>query len=112
MNNDLKNFIKDRITELRMLRHISESKMSRELGHDSSYLQKITTGKAAPSIDALQEILDYFEMTPQEFFDNSEYGKVIRAACEKMNRMDSKDLLPILSIIDSIDDKEQKLNNK
>ena len=43
-------FIRERITELRIQKNISEYKMSLDLGHSKSYIQSISSGKALPSM--------------------------------------------------------------
>lgn len=63
-------FVQDRITELRLARDISEYKLSQEIGHSKGYIQSISSGKTLPSVTALYQICDYFEITPREFFDD------------------------------------------
>ena len=46
MNED---FIRKRITQLRIQKNVSEYKMSFDLGHSKSYIQSISSGKALPS---------------------------------------------------------------
>ena len=48
-------FIRNRITELRMQKDVSEYKMSRALGHSKGYIQGISSGRSLPS---LPEFLD------------------------------------------------------
>ncbi len=62
-------FIRERITELRIPKNISEYKMSLDLGHSKSYIQSISSGKALPSMSEFLYICDYLEITPKEFFD-------------------------------------------
>lgn len=63
-------FVQERITELRIARNISEYKLSKDLGYSKGYIQSISSGKTFPSITALYEICDYFQITPREFFDD------------------------------------------
>ncbi len=67
MNNE---FIRDRITQLRIKKNISEYKMSLDLGHSKSYIQSISSGKALPSMSEFLYICDYLGVTPKEFFDD------------------------------------------
>ena len=62
-------FIRDRITQLRIRKEISEYKMSLDLGHSKSYIQSIANGRALPSMSEFLYICDYLGVTPQEFFD-------------------------------------------
>ena len=43
-------FIRDRITKLRIQKDVSEYKMSLDMGHSTSYIRSITSGKALPSM--------------------------------------------------------------
>lgn len=67
-------FIRDRITQLRIRRNISEHKMSCDLGKGHSYIQRISSGHALPSLPMLLEICDYFCVTPEEFFHEDANG--------------------------------------
>ena len=64
-------FIRDRITELRLNKNISEYKMSMDLGHSKSYIQSISSGRALPSMSEFLYICDYLGVTPQEFFNEA-----------------------------------------
>ncbi len=63
------NYIRHRITELRLMRNLSEYKLSSELGHSKGYVQRISSGNSLPSLESLLEICDYFDITPAEFFN-------------------------------------------
>ena len=60
-------FIRIRITELRIAKNISEHKMSLDLDKSGSYIRGITSGAALPSLRELFNIISYFDMTPAEF---------------------------------------------
>ena len=62
-------FVRDRITQLRIQKGISEYKMSYDLGHSRGYINNISTGKALPSMSEFFAICEYFDITPIEFFD-------------------------------------------
>ena len=64
-------FIRQRITELRLQKNVSEHKMSLELGKSGAYIRSITSGASLPSMKELFNICSYFEVTPEEFFRNS-----------------------------------------
>lgn len=66
MNSD---FVRKRITELRIKKGISEYKMSLDLGHSKSYIQSISSGRALPSIPELFYICEYFSISVHDFFD-------------------------------------------
>lgn len=45
-------FIRNRITELRLKKGVSEYQMSMELGQNRSYIQAISSGRSMPSINS------------------------------------------------------------
>ncbi len=62
-------FIRDRISGLRQEKQISERKMSLDLGHSTSYIRSITSGRALPSMGEFLYICEYLGVTPMEFFN-------------------------------------------
>ncbi len=86
-------FIRTRITELRMAKDVSEHRMSLDLGKSGSYIRGVTSGAALPSLKELFNIISYFDMTPGEFFaplerDDSAYHKL----CERLRSLSEEDL--------------------
>lgn len=68
---DCAEFIRNRITQLRIAKDVSEYQMSLDLGHSKSYIQGITSGRALPSMNEFISICDYFKITPKDFFDSN-----------------------------------------
>lgn len=64
-------FIRDRITQLRMQKSVSEYKMSYDLGHSRSYIYNISSGKSLPPMAEFLEICNYLGVTPSDFFNDS-----------------------------------------
>lgn len=64
-------YLRSRITELRLQRNVSEHKMSLELGKFGSYIRAITSGTSLPSVTELFNIMIYFDLTPAQFFAGS-----------------------------------------
>lgn len=71
------NFIRTRISELRIKKGISEYKMSLDLGHSKSYIQSISSGKALPSLSEFLYICKYLEVTPKDFFDTKQSEPIL-----------------------------------
>ena len=65
------NFIRERLTQLRLKKNVSEYKMSLDLGHSKSYIQSIISGRSMPSMSEFLYICDYLDVTPMELFDES-----------------------------------------
>ena len=92
-------YVRQRITELRLKRDVSEYEMSLALGMNRNYIQGITSGKALPSMAQFLNICEYFEITPMQFFDGETlYPQLIRKVIEEMQGMDAEDLLLLLTV--------------
>ena len=63
-------FVRERITQLRLQKGVSEYKMSYDLGHSRGYINNISSGKTLPSMTEFFAICDYFEITPIDFFNS------------------------------------------
>lgn len=61
-------FIRDRLSKLREEKQVSERKMSLDLGHSTSYIRGITSGRSLPSMSEFLYICEYLGITPSEFF--------------------------------------------
>lgn len=70
---EYKEFIGDRIYQLRAERNLSARELSLSLGMSSGYINKIENGKAMPSLNSLFYICMYFNITPEEFFRGIDY---------------------------------------
>lgn len=96
-------FVKDRITQLRLRKGVSEYQMSYDLGHSRGYVYNISSGKALPPLKEFFAICDYFGLTPQQFFDDSSPNpELIRKAVNGMKQMSESDQLMILGIINRL----------
>ena len=106
-NTQYDEFIRSRITELRIAKNISEHKMSLDLDKSGSYIRGITSGAALPSLRELFNIISYFDMTPAEFFAPlDDAKKPYRELCEKLITMNEEDLEKVSTFIGWIEKKE------
>ena len=91
-------FIRDRITQLRIQKGVSEYKMSYDLGHSRSYIYNISSGKSLPPMAEFLEICDYFEITPSQFFnDAADNPALLQSAIEELKKLDDDDLMLAIS---------------
>ena len=96
-------FIKQRITDLRIKKGVSEYQMSLDLGHSRSYIHNIVSGRSKPSIDEFLYICEYLNVSPRDFFDESQAEPIlIQKALDGMRKLTDKDLLSLLSLIDRL----------
>ena len=97
MNDD---FVRERITQLRLRKGVSEYQMSYDLGHSRGYIYNISSGKVLPPLREFFAICEYFELSPQQFFDEkAQCPELIQKAVEGMKQMNETDLIMLLGII-------------
>ena len=93
-------FVRERITQLRLKKGVSEYQMSYDLGHSRGYVYNISSGKALPPLKEFFAICEYFEITPQQFFDTATpHPELIQKAIEGMGKLSEDDLLMLLGFI-------------
>ncbi len=94
------NDIRNRLTQLRMKKGISEYQMSLDLGHSKSYIQSISSGRALPSMSEFLVICDYLGISPNEFFDDHTANPaLIQEIADAVSDFSDEDLRLLLSII-------------
>ena len=76
------NFIRNRITQLRLQKGV------------------ISSGKSLPPLPEFLEICDYFGITPSQFFDTSiENPALLQTAIEELKKLNDDDLMLIIGNI-------------
>lgn len=86
-------FVRERITQLRMQKGVSEYQMSYDLGHSRGYINNISSGKSLPSLTELFAICDYLGITPLEFFDDGvENPGLKNSVLKEIEQLDPADL--------------------
>lgn len=96
-------FLRDRITQLRTQKDVSEHRLSLELGKSGSYIRSITSGATLPSVRELFHIMEYFEVSPAEFFSGAGGGDPRRSALEdRLRELTDEDLEKVALFLDWI----------
>lgn len=96
----MEEFVRERITALRIVKGVSEYQMGYDLGRSRGFINNISSGKAMPSMKEFFSICDYFGMTPAEFFDvEHDDPALIGKAVEEVRSLCDDDVLLILSLI-------------
>ena len=99
-------FIRNRISALRIQKGISEYKMSLDLGHSKSYLQSISSGRALPSLSEFLYICEYFQITPKDFFDESQQDPVMITELKKIAAtLNTEDLQALICVANRLSKK-------
>lgn len=96
-------YVRERITQLRLKKGVSEYQMSYDLGHSRGYVYNISSGKALPPLKEFFAICDYFDITPKQFFDeNSENPMLAQEASERMEKLKEEDLRLLIELIERL----------
>lgn len=96
-------FVRTRITELRITRGTSEYRMSLDLDKCGSYIRSITSGRALPSLGELFNICTYFGITPADFFATLEIADTtFSKLCKRLQSWSDEDLEKINAFADLI----------
>ncbi len=96
-------FVRNRITQLRIKKGISEYQMSYDLGHSRGYINNISSGKSLPSLTEFFSICDYFEITPVEFFDQQQQNpELVNKALSKFKLLNDSDMILVLSLLNRL----------
>ena len=93
-------YVKERITQLRLKKGISEYQMSYDLGHSRSYVYNISSGKSLPPMAEFLEICNYFEITPSQFFEDSiENPALLQSAIDELRKLSDDDMMLVIGFI-------------
>ncbi len=93
-------FVRDRITQLRLKKNVSEYQMSYDLGHSRGYVYNISSGKALPPLKEFFAICEYFGITPKEFFDDGAANpELTKKAIESIAKLDDEDMFIVLELV-------------
>lgn len=100
---DYEQYLRDKITSLRLEKNISEYQLSYELGKSKTYIQAISSGKTLPSFDAFFDLCEYFDLTPEEFFaqtgnETAQKRRILR----KLNALRTEDLNLVEQLLDRL----------
>ena len=90
-------FIRNRITELRVKKGVSEYQLSYDLGHSKNYIHNIVTGYSQPSVKELLYLIDTLGITPRLFFDEE--------IIDGIKSMNDQDLEAVLLMVRRLNEK-------
>ena len=87
-------FIRERISELRLQEGLSERALSLDIGKGTSYIQQVTNGIMKPTLVPLFQLCERFHVEPAEFFDPDFHNPtLLHEAMEALKGLDEEDLI-------------------
>ena len=100
VNEMYEDLVRERITQLRLKKGVSEYQMSYDLGHSRGYVYNISSGKALPPLKEFFSICEYFDISPAEFFNiKTENPKLSGDIIALLEQLDEADLELVLRMI-------------
>ena len=100
---DYEKFTRNRIAQLRLQKDVSARDMSLSIGQNTSYINKIENEKTLPSLQVFFYICEYFDITPQQFFDeDNAYPAQLTKLIEGLKKLDTDALEHISWIVDAL----------
>lgn len=99
-------FFVERLSSLRNQKNVSAREISLALGQNESYINRIENRLAFPSMQVFFYICEYFQITPQEFFDekNPAPGKINQIS-EEIKNLDDIQLDTIIAVVKGLQHK-------
>ena len=89
----------ERITSLRNQKNVSAREMSLALGQNGSYINRIENRQALPSMQAFFYICEYFQISPQKFFDENNPAPIkIDQIITELKKLDNIQLDTVLAV--------------
>jgi transcriptional regulator with XRE-family HTH domain len=91
--------IRDRITQLRLEKNLSEYDLSLRLGQSKGYIQGITSGRSLPSMQMLLNICEFFDIEVSEFFESTLPSPAARELRRELQDLSDEDLNCLIHIV-------------
>lgn len=106
MDMDYIEFFYKRLVELRLQKGVSARDMSLSLGQSESYINKIENKRTLPSFTGFIYICEYFNVTPQEFFnENVSFPQKTKELVSEFEQLSPKYADHVLQIIKDLNTK-------
>lgn len=92
-----------RLTELRTQKGVSARDMSLSIGQNPGYIRAIESGTAFPTMANFFYICEYFNTTPQEFFNfGEETSNGMNALVDQLKQFDAEQINALTAFIKTI----------
>lgn len=96
----MEQFVRNRITQLRLQKGVSEYQMSYDLGRSRGYINNISSGKSLPSMSEFFSICEYFQISPKAFFDEEQSNPTLGTqACAALSTLNDSNLSLIIELM-------------
>lgn len=98
-------FVQRRIAQLLNDTKFSARDLSLQMGHSTSYIQSIISGRALPSMREFLGLCEYLGVTPQEFFNEERQTTALQQkAIDSIYALSEEDLALFLQLLSRLKD--------
>ena len=93
-------FFAERIALLRNKKNVSAREMSLSIGQNGSYINRIENKLTFPSMQSFFYICEYFQITPKDFFDESNHNpEKVNIITDELKNLDDVQLDTVLAVV-------------
>ena len=100
---DYLDHIRKRLTQLRIQKNVSAREMSLSIGQNENYINRIENGNYLPSMQVFLYICEYLNVSPEEFFTDTEtHPYELELFSQKLRFLKEDELHALDLLLDSI----------
>ncbi len=93
-------FFAERIALLRNKKNVSAREVSLSIGQNGSYINRIENKLAFPSMQSFFYICEYFQITPKDFFDETNHNpEKINTITNELKNLDDTQLDTVFAVV-------------
>lgn len=93
-------FIRSRITQLRLAKGVSAREMSLSIGQSEGYINQIENARGLPSLPGLIYICDYLGITLRQFFeDGNDTPYELQVLLNDLKKLDAEALAHVTAVV-------------
>lgn len=100
---DYENFIRKRITQLRLKNNMTAYELSLSLPKNCSYIFTITSGKGLPSLQEFLRLCKTLDITPSEFFQTEKSSADMAEIKSSLMHLSKENLDVVLDAVQKLD---------
>ena len=102
-NESIREFVRTKITAIRMANDYSSRKLSIELGKSTEYINQVENGRLNPTLEFLSEFCDYFKISLSDFFDKgNSHPTKFREMCFDLSVLNNEEVKQIADIVKTL----------
>lgn len=102
--NEKLEFIRNRVTELRLSEELSERALSLDIGKSDSYIRQVSSGKITPALVPLIQICERLSVDLSEFFDPDFHNPdLLHTAFAQLKKLSDEDIAFLIVLMKKLE---------